>query len=594
MRYLSISAFYFNAEFVALPILIINPFMYKKTALVFLFLLSLAGFSFSQQNSISKLADSLRGSSNHEAVVKEINKLLAKNWDDTDRLLLQSVLVSKLTELQLWDSCLSYCQNQVALAHQQKNSFAEASFYKFIGNTYYNIPNKEKAVEYWRKSIEVSEPNGFAVLLSQCNHNVGVYYLELETEYKKAEFYLLKAYKASLTIYPSVSPQISLHERLLATLYEKTNQLDKSEKYYLSVIKNSRLLKDSSNLVEGLAFYSMLLTKKKDFEKSVAASKEALTIAKITNQLDQVNTVMRIHADNLYSAGNFREAYEIKQEAQGLTESRYNKDINQKIADAEAKFKNAEVLHEKQMALLKAKKEKQGYLLGFTSLILVSGYIFYYYYQKRNIKQKLQLQQQVQEEKERISRDLHDNLGSQMALLSNNIEALDINFRKNYSIDKNLEKVKENSRQLLQTLREAIWILNKEQIRAEEFFDKLIDYSQRYVQQVGGIRLETNEDFAGPKILHSNEALQLFRICQEAINNACKYSGSAALFLSGNVINGTFEIEIRDKGKGFDANSINNEGHYGIKNMKKRADEINAVLEINTKPGEGVSIQIVI
>ena len=232
--------------------------------------------------------------------------------------------------------------------------------------------------------------------------------------------------------------------------------------------------------------------------------------------------------------------------------------------------------------------------LVFAGLFLIGTTL--YYLSKRKYRKKLmalRMQQEVQEEKERLSRDLHDNLGSQMALLSNNVENLDINYKKQQGLDENIEKVKGTSRQLLQTLRETIWILNKEQVTAQEFFDKLVDYTHRYLQSYKGIQLKVNEKFSGNKILHSNEALQLFRICQEAITNACKYSGSDTIILKGNSSQSSFEICIEDQGVGFDKNKIQEEGHYGLKNIQKRARAINAVLEIEAAIGKGVSVFII-
>lgn len=231
--------------------------------------------------------------------------------------------------------------------------------------------------------------------------------------------------------------------------------------------------------------------------------------------------------------------------------------------------------------------------LVFAGFLLIAAALYYLSRRKyhKNLA-ALKMQQQVQEEKERLSRDLHDNLGSQMALLSNNIENLDIHYKKQEGLDENIEKVKGTSRQLLQTLRETIWILNKEQVTAQEFFDKLVDYTHRYLQSFKGIQLKVNEKFSGNKMLHSNEALQLFRICQEVISNACKYSGSDSIVLNGSTTQNIFEISIEDHGKGFDINKIQEEGHYGLKNIQKRARAIHAELVIDTANGKGVLVSI--
>jgi signal transduction histidine kinase len=187
---------------------------------------------------------------------------------------------------------------------------------------------------------------------------------------------------------------------------------------------------------------------------------------------------------------------------------------------------------------------------------------------------------------------LHDNLGSQLALLSNNIESLDINFKKQQLLDENIEKVKGTSRQLLQTLRETIWILNKDQVTAPEFFDKLVNYAQRYLQSYPDIELQVIEDFPKDKILQSNEALQLFRICQEAITNSAKYSKSSVLLLQGCTNQHLFEITIRDFGKGFDVSRVNEDEHYGLKNMEKRAESVHAKYILTAEAGKGVTIEI--
>ena len=453
---------------------------------------------------------------------------------------------------------------------------------------------KEKAVTYWKKCISISGQNNYNVLLEQCYHNIGSVYLENNSNLDIAEKYFLQSLKLGLVNNKENSSDNNRHYRLLATLYERTNQLQKAEQYYLEVIEKNKAIKDTAQLAEALMFYSKVLKKENKFEKATQISAEALALSKKLNQLDMTQTALEFYSNNLYASGKYKEAYEAKEELEAIIRTRFKGDLNSKVSEAEAKFKNVEVQHEKDIALISAKKEKQIYILGFISLLAIAGFALNYWYQKRNAKQQLQMQLQVQEEKERLSRDLHDNLGSQMALLSNNIESLDTNFKKQNSINDNIENIKGTSKQLLQTLRETIWILNKEQISAEDFFDKLVDHAHRHIQTCEGMRLQVKEDFTENKILNSNEALQLFRICQEAVTNACKYSGSQILEIAGKVSNNKLTITIADNGKGFNADKINSTEHYGLKNMAQRAVSVNAVFKIDTTGGKGVLVTIVL
>lgn len=566
--------------------------MSYRLYIVFVFLV-LGNMLFAQTDAIKKQLDNFENSNNHEAAITGLNKLLTdKNLTPGDKLAVQSKLVSKYQQLQKWDICLSYCQAQIALAHQQNNPLAEATFYKLIANTYYHVPEKEKAVAYWEKCIAICEQNNFSVLLEQCYHNIGSVYLENSTNLDIAEQYFLKSLKLGLVNNKENSSDNNRHYRLLATLYTQTNQLQKAEALYLEVIEKNKIIKDTAQLAEALMFYSEVLNKENKFEEATQISAEALALSKKINQLDMTQTALGFYSRNLYASGKYKEAYDAKNELEQIIRARFNGDLNSKVSEAEAKFKNAENQHEKEIALIKAKKEKQVYILIFVSLLVLAGFVLYYWYQKRNVKQKVQMQFEVQDEKERLSRDLHDNLGSQMALLSNNVESLDANYKKRNNIDVNIENVKGTSKQLLQTLRETIWILNKEQISSQDFFDKLIDHAHRHIKATEGMQLQVNENFADTKVLNSNEALQLFRICQEAVTNACKYSGSEVLEISGKVYNGEFEIKIVDKGIGFVAENLNSPEHYGLKNMNKRAATINAALKIDTEINKGVIITI--
>lgn len=550
-----------------------------------------------QNGSLDRRLEEIEKSNSLTESVIELKKMLSsKKLTKEETLAVQTTLVHKYQQLKQWDASLNYCQDQITLAHNQNNSFAEATFYKLIGSTYYYIPQKESAVTYWKKCIAIAEPNNYYTLLAQCYHNVGVIYIE-ENKLSLAEQYFIKAIELSKKNSDTMSATFSLHYRLLATTYDRENKLGEAEKIFLQIISKNRAAKDSANLVESLLFYTNVLKKKKEFEKAILFSKEALSIARKINLIDGVITALDTHAGNLADAQNYKDAYKYKYEEDTLVRTRFSGDLNKKISDAEAAFKNAETTHEKEMAVLKAKKEKQIYIASIIGLLIAAGFAFFFLNQKRKYRrsvEQLKMQDQVQEEKERLSRDLHDNLGSQLALLSNNIEQLDTTNKKNLEVGDEIKKVKTTSRQLLQTLRETIWILNKEEVAVEDFFDKLIDYTSRYLQSYPSIHLSINESFTESMTLNSNHALQLFRICQEAINNACKYSNSDTLLLKGNSDSNGILIAIEDNGTGFEVSETTIKENYGLKNMKQRASSIGAVLNIVSENRKGTSVELTI
>ncbi|MEQ1554059.1 MAG: histidine kinase, partial [Ferruginibacter sp.] len=385
---------------------------------LYLLLLFYSSFLFAQNKDVINRIAAIEKSKASVEFITELKKILAtSNISNEDNMAVQTTLVHQYQALQMWDTCLNYCQAQVIIAHKQKNTLAEATFYKLIGGTYYFIPKKDKAIEYWNKSIALSEPNNFSLLLEMCYHNIGVIYLE-EVKYDKAESYLENAYKIGLSNNPKTAAGNLLHTRLLATLYSLTKRFEKAENKYLETISNCELAKDTPMLAETLMFYSKILIDKKDFANALKTSGDALAYTRKLSGIEMIRTALTIHSENLFKAGKYKEANDLKEELINVVSKRYSVDLTNKIGEAEAKFKNAETIHEKKLAILNAKKEKQIYTFSFLGLLSISGFVFYYMYQKRIAKQKADIQKaQIQfvldgEEKERtrIAKDLHDGI----------------------------------------------------------------------------------------------------------------------------------------------------------------------------------------
>lgn len=566
--------------------------MINRTCILIFFLILYRTLG-AQSDSVLHFIHRLELSPAHAEDIRAVRQWLSKgNLSVADQIALQSAMVKEFQELKQWDECLSYCQQRVTEARNTGNTLAEASFLKLIGNTYYHIPDKEKALPYWEKCLEISAAHGYYLLWQQALNNLGGYYIDINLHLEKAEQYLLRAIEVGKKNPVPDFHQLNQHYRLLATLYDRINQPAKSAAIFEKVIAQSREQGDSMQLAEALMFYSRALSRSKNFSKAIQTGAMAVAMTEKSNRLDLQSTALTLQAENLSLAGAYKEAYEIKVRLDVLNSQRFAGDLNEKISAANARLKTAEAEHEKQLALLNARKEKQLLVYGLIGLFIIMILLLYNYYQRRHNRQRLLLQAQVQDEKTRLSRDLHDNLGSQLTLLSNNIEALDVHYRKEQELGEPIEKLRNSSRQLLQTLRETIWILNREQVTAEDFFDKLVDYTHRFLQSTGGIQLKVEEQFTHSRVLQSNEALQLFRICQEAINNACKYSGTAELLLSGRTEENKFILVVADKGSGFLLTNTVNEGHYGLRNMSERAAAAGATLHIDSQLNNGTRITI--
>jgi signal transduction histidine kinase len=212
---------------------------------------------------------------------------------------------------------------------------------------------------------------------------------------------------------------------------------------------------------------------------------------------------------------------------------------------------------------------------------------------------ELATQKRIHQEKVRISRDLHDNLGAQLSHIVRSAEWLSTHKNGEKSVEKTEEKtllegINESAKQSMTTLRDSIWTLNKEHITVEDFVERFKKFAQHQVKSSPQISLKIKEKIQKNNTLSPEQSLQIYRILQEALNNALKYANATEINITlQSTDNQLITCEIKDNGIGFDVEAAQNKGN-GLENMTRRAEGIGAEfnIESNGKKGTVVSCQL--
>ncbi|WP_111708759.1 ATP-binding protein [Lutibacter citreus] len=210
-------------------------------------------------------------------------------------------------------------------------------------------------------------------------------------------------------------------------------------------------------------------------------------------------------------------------------------------------------------------------------------------------RQKIQASQIVEaqeEERKRIAKDIHDGIGQMLTALKFNIESI------------NAENT-ENTTLKVGRLKDLLGSLIKE-VRAVTFNltpPELIDYGivptiQKLAEKLSGftgkqIFFENKTDFKGrfDSLVETN----LYRVVQEAVNNALKYADSNYILISISHSEQVLSIVIDDDGKGFDAEKLlkeKSESGMGLFFMKERINYINGRIFINSSKNNGTRVTI--
>lgn len=208
---------------------------------------------------------------------------------------------------------------------------------------------------------------------------------------------------------------------------------------------------------------------------------------------------------------------------------------------------------------------------------------------KENNLKELRALQAVQQEKERIARDLHDNVGGQLSYMLYTLEGKSSDELKKHQ-DLNVD-IQSTIKNVIGNLRETIWAINGENIAIDDFSDKLKVYARNMFRYTSTQILFT-ENIISNNSISSTIGLNLFRICQEIIHNTFKHANSKTIKIHIDSSD-KLVVTIIDDGVGFDINLISASG-FGLNNIRARANDINASLELYSQLGKGVSYKIVV
>ena len=236
----------------------------------------------------------------------------------------------------------------------------------------------------------------------------------------------------------------------------------------------------------------------------------------------------------------------------------------------------------------------------FMTTLVILPFMFLYYImnlRRKRLAVKLayiqELDKKLQEERIRISRDLHDNIGAQMATVKRGI---------NFIIDQgsrltteqtqhNMKELEKISTQINQELRDTIWVVQNEQIEISGFITRLKNYVYQMVGPESPYRISYTTSGNLDILIGPFSALNLHRICQETLNNVLKHAEATEINISIEVTHSQLIISISDNGKGYDASVV--KAGYGLGNIRNRAEQIGAIVYFNRLQLRGSSIEII-
>lgn len=233
-------------------------------------------------------------------------------------------------------------------------------------------------------------------------------------------------------------------------------------------------------------------------------------------------------------------------------------------------------------------------LIMLMLLLMMTGGLVYAVNRRkyqRTIRQ-LQIQQRIQAERERISKDLHDNVGAHLTRIITDLDLLSLRLD-NQSPDDNQSRIEQTrgfTQSTMQLLRDTIWAINKEQFSLHEFADKVEAFLKHYLGDDVNWSVERHLQQDGQ--LGPTAVLNLLRIVQEATQNMLKHAQATTYTIKLVAEKDAFQLIISDNGIGLPDEIQQADDHYGLYNMRQRAGDIGATYQLISTVGKGVTIQL--
>lgn len=229
----------------------------------------------------------------------------------------------------------------------------------------------------------------------------------------------------------------------------------------------------------------------------------------------------------------------------------------------------------------------------FIALVVIAISSLFYavvrYISQRNLKEKLlklEKEQAIEKERNRISRDMHDDLGSGLTKIAILSEVVKKQMNEPEKAKAQLENISQSSRELVDNLQDIIWILNPKNDTLENLAAYIREYGLKFFEPFHiQIHFQYPEKFPDLKLSEETRR-NIFLVIKETFNNTAKHSQCSNVNVIIEHHLSLVTISIRDDGKGFDETATRPFGN-GLQNMKNRIEQIGGAFRIESSGGEG-------
>lgn len=491
------------------------------------------------------------------------------------------------------DKAVAYYLKGLRIAEKQKDKYHTGIMLNNLGLLKYENKQFEEARKDLLRGLRLATEEKEYRLLSNLHNNLGLVYREL------------KDYKSSITHFHGT---VDMTRKLgfpfgigaayinLGNCYMLDKQYEKAEAYADSAIVIFSGFEELEYLGVAYLLKGAINTHQKQLTEAQRCVDSVLAFHGRKPSLTNLINSYDLRADISKESGDYKKALEYRTRFHEMNDSVEDITNKDKLADLQVMYGKERA--ESQLSeertknkLLDKTRELENtrwivvLLTSIGVFVLLLAFVYVRYVRKSRSQQRLfskLLIAQVDEERSRISKDLHDNIGQLLSVIKSKINMFNTGLLPEIKgLEKEVGEVIDQTRVISHELHPSML----EKLGLERSLKSMADQTGLSTGIICNLEIDTlNERF--PIAIET----QLYRISQECINNTIKHSQASALKIALYRKEGSWLFEYRDNGRGI-SGSASREG-LGMMTIRERVDRIGGKLSLSSEPGKGVQLTV--
>lgn len=492
------------------------------------------------------------------------------------------------------------------LANVTDNQVMKQKINNNLSSVFISLKDYPTAYSYSSQAYLIAQEQKDTITIGNCLINMGISELH-EKQYIKALGHFTQAEKIGYQI-----PDMSLVADALSDeglVYYTRQQLNKALHEYLK----EKAIAEQYNLqyqkLYAVFQLAVIAKEKNDYEKANRFTLQAISIGKQLGTPDELMEMYDTMSVIKEKTGNFKEALAYRKKFESLKDSIVNAEIQTNIHHLTIQYRSAQ--KDKQIAEQNLDIEKTNaqverkniwifiFLAGIVvlTIILLLSFRSYRNHQKLHHQSLLTLQkdhevntlkekmQAREEERDRIAKEMHDDIGS--ALTTILYLSDDLKIKSLETVQYCADKIAGTASSVVDKMNEIIWSMNSDY----DTLDDLISYARQHgVEFLEDHGLQWSLDITEPipAIQLTGEQRRNIYLCfKESLHNIVKHAAASTVMVK-IIIKDRLYISIQDNGRGFDPDQVGRFGN-GLKNIAERMESIGGTFSIS-KEGGGTTV----